>query len=206
MDSDNTFVVFYSNYCNHSKIFLTNLKRIDDSLYRSFMKVCVDNNPSVPKAIQSVPTIIVPSHPHPLTDSSVTMWLDTLASQYVSNTQPSISKPSQNNPTTIDSSGPTETDSSGIMPYVSGEMGTQFSDGFSFLDSSPQSSQPIEHQFAFLSTTQPNSNYVPDQQNSATIDRPSAPQVKSDCFESQYEKFTNTRDNDPLIQRPHQRC
>jgi hypothetical protein len=213
MASDNTFVVFYSNYCSHCKNFLINLKKVDEALYNTFTKICVDNNPGVPSAIKSVPTIIVPSHPHPLTDSSVSMWLDTLAAQYITNNQSNtmnsttnhqannVNQPnSANQPNSI-----AESDSSGILPYVSGEMGTQFSDGFSFLDSDPQSAQPITHQFAFLSGDQVNLANTSHPVNN-TVDRPSAPQVNSNSFDSQYEQFMNTRDGDPFIQRPHQRC
>lgn len=216
MSTENTFVVFYSNYCNHCKTFLTQLKQLNSNLFQQFTKICVDNNPSVPKAIQSVPTIIVPSHPHPLTDSSVTMWLDTLASQYAQEpvqanqsshpgNQPQQQHPSQAGP----GAAPVDADSGGIMPYVSCEMGSQFSDGFSFLDSDPQSSQPLEHQFSFLSPADggaPNSMGIVPGQVGGTIDRPSAPQQKANCFDSQYEEYMNTRDSDPVIQRPHQRC
>ena len=220
MNTENTFVVFYSNYCSHCKTFLTQLKQLDESLFQRFTKICVDNNPSVPKAIQSVPTIIVPSHQHPLTDSSVTMWLDTLAGQYTQSqpkaghtgNMPGSAVPGGPSPGGGPAPGPVAGDNSGIMPYVSGEMGTQFSDGFSFLEGDPGHSQPIEHQFAFLSGDNNLSGGAPGQvqmggqPGPGTIDRPSAPQQRSNCFDSQYEEFMNTRDSDPYIQRPHQRC
>ena len=210
MSTENTFVVFYSNFCNHSRSFLTRLKQLDTGLYDKFTKICVDNNQSIPKAIQSVPTIIVPSHPHPLTDSSVTMWMDTLASQYAP-TKPSpmsipgVTPGADGGGVGTSEQRPSEqagADSDGILPYVSGEMGTQFSDGFSFLDTDAQAANPIEHQFSFIGAGLGD----PTQNNNGTIDRPSAPQNKTNEFDSQYENFMSTRDTDPYIQRPHQRC
>ena len=86
MDSNESFVVFFSNYCDHSKEFLIKLKNMKNGLFEKFTKICVDNNNSIPKSINSVPTILVPSHPYPLTDNGVFMWLDSMSSQYSSNT------------------------------------------------------------------------------------------------------------------------
>ena len=90
MDSNDSFVVFYSNYCNHSKEFLIRLKNMKNGIYEKFTKICVDNNGSIPAAIKSVPTILVPSHPYPLTDDSVMMWLDSMSNQYSSQQAPQM--------------------------------------------------------------------------------------------------------------------
>ena len=40
-----------------------------NGLFEKFTKICVDNNQSIPAAIKSVPTILVPSHQKVLKNS-----------------------------------------------------------------------------------------------------------------------------------------
>ena len=65
MNDTEAFILFYSNKCKHCKDFIISLQKLDTTLYNNFNKICVDNNPNIPKAIESVPTIIVPSHQYP---------------------------------------------------------------------------------------------------------------------------------------------
>lgn len=224
MSFNDSFVVFYSNQCEHCKSFLTQLKGLGNGLFEKFTKICVDGNVSIPKSIQSVPTILVPSHSHPLTDNSVFMWLETMSSQYgptptVQSTQatPSVQQihPSQQQAMGPPQGGqqgqsqgvqPPDSDE-GIVPYVAGEMGNCFSDSFSFLDSTPQ---PLAHSFSFLDgsapTGQPGGLGGPQgnpmaQVSADNIGRPSMQtQTKSSSsFDVAYESYMNSREGDMAI-------
>ena len=216
MSDSQQFVVFYSNSCPHSKDFLVRLKQFDQSLFNNFVKICVDNNQSIPDCIDSVPTIIVPSHNYPLTDNAVFMWLDTVAQNYQqkqNDTQFIHSQQQQSSrqvetPSSRDNTQhkSPDKDPNGIMPYVPGEMGTSYSDQFSFLDQN----MGISHNFSFLdekmsaqvSTQQPNVN-IP---NSGSIDRPMMSKDTRTDIDANYEKFMSSRDNDPYIAQAPKRC
>lgn len=220
MDSTDSFVVFYSNYCDHSKEFLIKLKNMRNGLFEKFTKICVDNNHSIPKSINSVPTLLVPSHPYPLTDSGVFMWLDSISSQYTNHNlnhnpnqmmnQGEMPMPEQvsnrggvdpNNfgpghqPQTQQNGVPNQ--SEGVAPYIAGEMGSCFSDSFSFLEADPLGGQPLAHTFTFLGE--------PDGSNMTTnhsdIDRPNITnnQKATSGFDVAYEQYMSNRDGDPYV-------
>lgn len=216
MSDSQQFVVFYSNSCPHSKDFLVRLKQFDQSLFDNFVKICVDSNQSIPECIDSVPTIIVPTHSYPLTDNAVFMWLDTVAENYrkKENDTQFIHAQRQSNPQKeITNQGPQNTspqvkDSNGIMPYVPGEMGTAYSDQFSFLDGN----MGISHNFSFLddkisaqshSSGQLQQSAIP---NSGSIDRPMMSKECRTDIDANYEKFVSCRDNDPYIAQAPKRC
>ena len=210
MNDTEAFILFYSNKCKHCKDFIISLQKLDTTLYNNFNKICVDNNPNIPKAIESVPTIIVPSHQYPLTDNAVFMWLETMASQYSSQSKPNgggQTQPEPNQPSGTDSN---ENENS-ISPYVACEMGNSFSDSFSFLESE----KPLEHNYTFLesnsSGSAPNDINAPNAMNSQnyTTEDLERPKMESNGntsgFESQYETFMTSRDNDPNIEQAPQR-
>jgi hypothetical protein len=214
MDTRNTFVLFHSNYCQHCKEFLERLEKLGGGLYQKFTKICVDNNPSIPKSIQSVPTILVPSHEHPLTDSSVFMWLDTLGGQFnkekdSNNWQGSVNATSRQS---VSNSAPTQSNSTGetdgITPYIAGEMGGGFSDSFSFLNTDGTTGNPLEHNFQFLSDTGVG---APISNTSFSAEQLGRPELNSDSkkssnFDVAYEQYMSSRDADPFIQQQHRRC
>jgi hypothetical protein len=69
-------VCYYSNKCQWSKAFLTELK---DTPWKSqFHFVCVDPSPTrpqLPSWLKKVPTIVLKGEPTPRTDSDVMNWL-----------------------------------------------------------------------------------------------------------------------------------
>lgn len=225
-DSGQQFVVFYSNSCPHSKDFLVRLNQFDKGLFDRFVKICVDNNPSIPDCIDSVPTIIAPSHSYPLTDNAVFMWLDTVADNYRSKQndsqflqqaqhqqqqqhqhhqhQQQQQQHTSNQPQGQAQQAPPE--DKGITPYNPGEMGTSYSDGFSFLDDS----MGMSHNFSFLDGAMPGKmpgqgaqSQVP---NSGSIDRPMMSKECSPDIDANYEKYMSSRDNDPYIAQAPKRC
>lgn len=225
MSSRDSFVVFYSNKCSHCREFLTQLRDLKTGLYEEFTKICVDGNASIPKSIQSVPTLLVPSHDYPLTDKGVFMWLSTMAGQY-GRKEVQAGGPGGHGGGPTGSSGapaPAGADE-GIAPYVAGEMGSCFSDSFSFLDSD---APPLAHSFSFLgSGTQggPNGGPPPGPQGGPigsrgpamgappmragqfqgppvtadTLGRPSLSNESRSCssFDTAYENYISSRDND----------
>ncbi len=213
MDTNDSFVVFYSNFCDHSKEFLVKLKNMRNGLFEKFTKICVDNNQSIPAAIKSVPTILVPSHQYPLTDNSVFLWLESLSGQYApeSNQQPNGNNMGpgagnhNQNPNPNQGAGPSGDDSA-IAPYVAGEMGSCFSDSFSFLDGDPHGGKPLAHTFTFIENGE---HQISSQnQNHNEIDRPniSNNQKSTSGFDVAYEQYMSNRDADPYISQAPKRC
>lgn len=183
MTNKTVFILFYSNYCQHCKDFLIKLKKMNEDLYNNFTKIAVDGNSKIPKGITSVPTIIVPSHNHPLTDESVFMWLETIAVDY----------PCKKN---VDNESEKTEE---ILPFIKNEMGYGFSDNFSFLESEG----PLAHSFSFIG--EDTNSFVPN--NDApipTMDRPN-PTKLEDSFNVNLEELKNNRDCDPFIMQAPQR-
>lgn len=268
------FLVFYSNQCPHSKEFLHKLHEMDAQLYQAFKKICVDDNPSIPSSISTVPTIIVPTHSHPLTDSAVFMWLNSMADQYVGRTAPNMNvgptmaqqtghhaQSTRKPPGGIEHGGPISGQDSmqpssstpgqdNIQPFMIGDMSKSYSGGFSFLDND----EPILHNYSFLDGASsqintgddpaslpnqglnslevpPTAGHVPAgslpqmqsnhqeapqfnvqafqdasiQPSQSSIDRPSMTENGKSGFDSNYEQFMNSRDQDPYIQPAPQR-
>jgi hypothetical protein len=198
MKDTEAFILFYSNKCEHCKEFIIKLKETNIDIFNKFNKICVDNNQNIPKAIESVPTIIVPSHQYPLTDNSVFLWLDTMLSNSNSNSSQNPELTQGNNDNTIKS---TE-DGTDISPYVACEMGNSFSDSFSFLDSS----KPLEHNYTFLEGNISGNDINSQNYTTEDLERPKMESKNnSSGMESQYETFISSRDNDPNIDQAPQR-
>lgn len=69
-------ICFYSNKCNWSKAFLTELA--NTPWKSSFRFVCVDpspNRPSIPSWLTKVPTLVIKGEQQPRTDGEVMNWL-----------------------------------------------------------------------------------------------------------------------------------
>jgi hypothetical protein len=68
-------VLFYSNNCDHSKTFITNLMKT--KLNDFVRKICVDgNNVKIPSVVKSVPTLIARGINRPLVGDQVFAWLE----------------------------------------------------------------------------------------------------------------------------------
>lgn len=219
MNDDNSFILFYSNYCKHCKDFLVKLRDMDFGLFNKFRKICVDDNQNLPSSITSVPTIITPTHDQPLTDSAVFLWLDTLADNYISQTA---------SQTGIDSSRPINNDETKeISPFIENEMGGKYSDNFSFLDTEPLAG-PLAHNFSFIeegnnqieqhsnnNINMPNNMNISNNMNMPNnrtlsqldfqLDRPTMSEKVSSGFDQEFDSLKNTRDNDPYIRHAPQR-
>ena len=69
-------ICFYSNRCEWSKVFITELSKTP---YKGeFRFVCVDaspTRPTIPSWLKKVPTLVISGEPEPRTDSEVMNWL-----------------------------------------------------------------------------------------------------------------------------------
>ena len=73
MNSPDTYLLFYSNYCANCKEFIQQLYK--SPFFDKFKRIMIDNNPNIPKEITSVPCIIVPKIPKPLSGTEAFRWL-----------------------------------------------------------------------------------------------------------------------------------
>ena len=68
-------ILFYSK-TDQASISLWN-KLKTDNILESFIKICVDNNPKIPKMVTTVPSIYVKNRPL-ITGASIQMYLNSL--------------------------------------------------------------------------------------------------------------------------------
>ena len=139
------YILFYSNYCQHSNEFIQQLYK--SSFSERFQKVCVDGNKKIPKEIKSVPTIIVPRFPRPMEGEEAFNWLRGMNMQNLQKQEES--KPTSNNQSKNSSADGDPTNKSYAMGGVSAFSSTMsgYSDNFSYLG---DGASPIEHNFTFL--------------------------------------------------------
>lgn len=74
-------ILFYSNNCSHSKLFLAQLYKspINDSV----KKICVDkDNVKIPSFVSSVPTLIARGINKPLVGDQTNAWLENICNSY----------------------------------------------------------------------------------------------------------------------------
>ena len=167
----NKHILFYSNSCPHSKEFISLLD--NTSFSDTFIRVCVDQrNLNIPRNITSVPTIMVPEIPQPLTGDEVFMWI----SQYL-NKDRGVPNNTPNN--TQNTEAPAE----GPAPFLPYEMSSARSDTFSFIESDPNFGTPLLHNYSFLNGPVENNSSQPPKQDDAL------------------EKMRQSRDNDPNIRK-----
>lgn len=69
--------LFYSKKCPHCAEILNKIRMAPQTFGSSFEYILIDGNRNLPNFLKEVPTLIVPSHPQPLTGESVFMWIDT---------------------------------------------------------------------------------------------------------------------------------
>ena len=80
-------ICFYSNKCNWSKAFLTELATTPWK--QSFRFICVDpspNRPPLPSWLQKVPTLVIKGEQQPRTDGEVMNWLSEMKLRVGGNT------------------------------------------------------------------------------------------------------------------------
>jgi len=74
-DTNNYHVLYFSNFCEHSKSFLDELSK--NNLLNNFEKICIDHkNIKLPAFLKEVPTIIIPDHKEPLFGTDAFKWIE----------------------------------------------------------------------------------------------------------------------------------
>lgn len=69
--------LFYSKKCQYCAEVLNKIRMAPPTFGSSFEYILIDGNRNLPSFLKEVPTLIVPTHPQPLTGESVFMWIDT---------------------------------------------------------------------------------------------------------------------------------
>jgi hypothetical protein len=174
-------ICFYSNRCEWSKAFITELSQTP---YKAeFRFVCVDpspNRPQLPSWLKSVPTLVISGEPEPRTNSEVMNWL------YERKMKDGGGKSSGGAP-----SGPVEPE-----PYLDSEMGGSFGDSYSFIgdDTSAQGNggTRVAHNFTYL-----NGQDAVSTREASSFQTTSSNQKRSkkeEMLDQQMEQFLKGRD------------
>jgi hypothetical protein len=135
-------ICFYSNRCEWSKAFITEISQT--TYHKEFKFICVDpspNRPQLPSWLKSVPTLVISGEPEPRTNSEVMNWL------YERRMKDGGGKSGGDNGGSAQ--GPSEPE-----PYLDSEMGGSFGDSYSFIgdDTSAQGNggTRVAHNFTYL--------------------------------------------------------
>ena len=183
-------ICFYSNRCEWSKAFITEISQTP--YHTEFRFICVDpspNRPQLPSWLKQTPTLVISGEPEPRTNSEVMNWL------YEHKMKNGGGGNSGNN-TNGDNGGGTPT-SVEPEPYLDMEMGGGFGDSYSFLgdDTTTQGNggMRMKHNFTYLNgqeavSTREASNFQTTSSNQKRS-------KKEELLDQQMEQFLKSRDN-----------
>ncbi len=163
----NKDILFFSKFCNHCNKFNEKLDK-SSNLKEEILFFCIDNNrDKIPSFVQAVPSLLTKDK-QLLSGKQLFEWLDSQISAQVS---------------------------SDPMAWHNNEMGSTFSDNYSFLDSDTSAEgtggNSIAHNFSFL-----NNNSSGLNTGQITTPQDSQQTVKKDPLTQRMEAFMNARDND----------
>lgn len=177
-------ICFYSNRCEWSKAFLSELSQTP---YKGdFTYICVDSSPtrpSLPPWLKKVPTLVISEEREPRTDGNVMNWLyEKKLSTPRSTTTPSDTVTAKN----------TEPDA-----FIFREMGNNYKDSYSFLDSDTSTSgnggTTLMHNFEMLggSSSTGSREGIPITSTGGSGKR----SRKEEMFDSQMEAYKRDRES-----------
>jgi hypothetical protein len=180
-------ICFYSNRCEWSKAFITEISQTP--YHKEFKFICVDpsaNRPQLPSWLKQIPTLVISGEPEPRTNSEVMNWLyerkmkdgggGNQNGQNGQNGQVSSVEPE---------------------PYLVMEMGGGFGDSYSFLgdDTSAEGNGGLNmrHNFTYLNgqdsvSTREASNFQTTSSNQKRS-------KKEELLDQQMEQFMKGRDS-----------
>jgi hypothetical protein len=131
-------ICFYSNRCEWSKAFITEISQTP--YHQEFKFICVDpspNRPQLPSWLKQAPTLVISGEPEPRINSDVMNWL------YERKMKDS----------TKSGQGPNG-QSSEPEPYLDSEMGGGFADSYSFINTDwstgGNGGMSISHNFSYV--------------------------------------------------------
>ena len=132
-----THICFYSNRCEWSKAFLTELSQTPYK--NNFRFVCVDPSPTrqtLPSWLKKVPTLVIQGENEPRTDGDVMNWI--------------YEEKMKNSGASANSNGGGATAYSGEPEaFMESEMGNNYQDPYTFINAEANTS-PMTRSFEFL--------------------------------------------------------
>lgn len=180
-------ICFYSNRCEWSKAFVTELSQTP---YKNeFRFVCVDpspNRPQLPTWLKQTPTLVIQGEPEPRTNSEVMNWLYERKMKDGGGAGPQGGQGGM-------SAGPSEPE-----PYMDMEMGGGFGDSYSFLgdDTTAQGNggniSKMRHNFTYLNGQDGVSTREASNFQTTSVDQKRS--KKEQLFDQQYEQMMKARD------------
>ena len=182
-------ICFYSNRCEWSKAFITEISQTP--YHKEFRFICVDpsaDRPQLPTWLKQTPTLVVSGEPEPRTNSEVMNWL---YEHKMKNGGTS------NSGTNGGDGGANVSGTSEPEPYLDMEMGGGFGDTYSFLgdDTTTQGNggMRMKHNFTYLNgqdavSTREASNFQTTSSNQKRS-------KKEELLDQQMEQFLKSRDN-----------
>jgi hypothetical protein len=182
-------ICFYSNRCEWSKAFITEISQTP--YHTEFRFICVDpspNRPQLPSWLKQTPTLVISGEPEPRTNSEVMNWL------YEHKMKNGGGNGGGNTGNTGNSVSSTSVEPE---PYLDMEMGGGFGDSYSFLgdDTTTQGDGGLrmKHNFTYLNgqdsvSTREASNFQTTSSNQKRS-------KKEELLDQQMEQFLKSRDN-----------
>jgi len=172
-------ICFYSNKCRWSEAFI---KAIAQSPFKRDVNfICVDAKPDgsrakLPSWLKKVPTLVIKGEDEPRTDSAVMNWL----SEQILMTKKGG-----------DSSNPA---SSEPEPWISGEMGSSFTKGFSFIGGNDTNDAPVGN-FEFLNGQNASGTKTASDIPGGGLGARGQKSKKEEMFDKQMEEYMRQRGN-----------
>lgn len=179
-------ICFYSNRCEWSKAFITEISQTP--FHKEFRFICVDpspNRPQLPTWLKQTPTLVIQGEPEPRTNSEVMNWLYEEKMKRGTGSQ-------QNG----GSGGNAPAGSLEPEPYLDSEMGGGFGDSYSFLgdDTTTQGNggMRMRHNFTYLNGQDGVSTREASNFQTTSVDQKRS--KKEQLFDQQYEQMMKARD------------
>jgi hypothetical protein len=175
-------ICFYSNRCEWSKAFVTEISQTP--YHKEFRFICVDpspNRPQLPSWLKQTPTLVISGEPEPRTNNEVMNWL------YERKMKDGNNKKSENGEQSL-----VEPE-----PYLDSEMGGGFGDSYAFINTdwsaTGNGGNSIAHNFSFLGGS--NSVGTREASNFQTTAPPSGKRnKKEELLDQQMEAYKRDRD------------
>ena len=184
-------ICFYSNRCEWSKAFITEISQTP--YHKEFRFICVDpspNRPQLPTWLKQTPTLVISGEPEPRTNSEVMNWLY----EHKMKNGGGGNSNSGGNGASNGNSGPTSVEPE---PYLDMEMGGGFGDSYSFLgdDTTTQGNGGLrmKHNFTYLNGQE--SVSTREASNFQTTSSNQKRSKKEELLDQQMEQFLKSRDN-----------
>ena len=195
MNSPDTYLLFYSNYCANCKEFIQQLYK--SPFFDKFKRITIDSNQNIPKEITAVPCIIVPKIAKPLTGTEAFRWLRGMNQIFLQEKEKAVSnqandKAQNSEPPKVEGQTGDPTNINYAMGSVSAYSGTMggFSDNFSFIGNE----NPMEHSFVFLGKGNDQIN-TPQENGEDGREKSDSGSKKAD-IDKEYERMMAMRSND----------